>query len=42
MKKITDTPKKINFEIQKNTINYISSADLKKYLDIAGKFISEI
>lgn len=41
MKKLTDTSKKINFEIQKNTINYISSADLKKYLDIAGKFISE-
>ena len=40
MKKITDS-NKTNFEVQSNTINYISEADLKKYLDVAGKFISD-
>lgn len=40
MKKITDS-NKTNFEVQSNTINYISAADLKKYLDVAGKFISD-
>ena len=40
MKKITDS-NKTKFEVQSNTINYISEADLKKYLDIAGKFISD-
>ena len=41
MKKITEGKQKVNFEIQDNTINYISSAELKKYLDVAGKFLSE-
>ena len=40
MKKITDS-NKTNFEVQSDTINYISEADLKKYLDVAGKFISD-
>lgn len=40
MKKITES-KKVNFEVQSNTINYISVPDLKKYLEVAGKFISE-
>jgi len=41
MKKITEGASKVNFEVQKNTINYISEADLKKYLDVAGNFLSE-
>jgi len=41
MKKLTEGKQKINFEIQKNSINYISEADLKKYLDVAGKFLSD-
>lgn len=41
MKKITEGKQKVNFEIQKDSINYISEADLKKYLEIAGKFLSE-
>jgi len=32
--------KKSILDIQDGTINYISSDDLKKYLDIAGKFLS--
>lgn len=42
MKKITEAVKsKINFEVQDNTINYISVTELKKYLEVAGRFISE-
>ena len=41
MKKITEGASKVNFEVQKNTINYISEDDLKKYLDVAGNFLSE-
>ena len=41
MKKITEAASKVKFEIQDDTINYISAAELKKYLDVAGKFLSE-
>ena len=41
MKKITDSKSKVKLEIPKNSINYISKEDLKKYLDVADKFLSE-
>lgn len=41
MKKITEKPKKLNLELQDNTINYINENDLKKYLEIADRFLSE-
>ena len=42
MKKFTETKKgKADLNIQPNTINYINADDLKTYLSIAGKFISD-
>lgn len=42
MKKFTETKKgKTGLDIQPDTINYISADDLKTYLSIAGKFISD-
>ena len=42
MKKFTETKKgKIGLNIQPNPINYISADDLKTYLSVAGKFISD-
>lgn len=41
MKKISESPKKLNLPLQENTINYIGEADLKKYLDVANKFLSD-
>ena len=38
---IIDEARKDKLEIQDDTINYISAADLRKYLEIAGKFISD-
>jgi RNA polymerase sigma factor (sigma-70 family) len=40
MKKLTEA-KKNTFDLQDNTINFINAADLKKYLEIADKFISD-
>ena len=39
MKKITEAVSKVKFEIQDDTINYISSAELKKYLEVASKIM---
>lgn len=42
MKKFTETKKgKTGLDIQPDTINYISADDLKTYLSVAGKFISD-
>ena len=41
MKKITDSKVKLNFEVPENTLNYIGEEDLKKYLTVADKFLSE-
>ena len=41
MKKITEAVSKTNLEIPKDSINYISADDLKKYLEVTDKFISE-
>ena len=40
MRKFTEKKEKATLEIQADTINYISAADLEKYLNIASKFIS--
>ncbi len=41
MKTISEAKTKAKFEIQDNTINYISAAELKKYLEITDRFISD-
>ena len=41
MKKITEAISKVKLEIPKDSINYISADDLKKYLEVTEKFISE-
>ena len=41
MKKITEAVNKANLEIPKDSMNYISADDLKKYLEVTEKFISE-
>lgn len=43
MKKLTESVNnsKPKFKVQENSINYISVPDLKKYLEVADKFISE-
>ena len=41
MKKISESIKKPNFKIQDNSINYIGVSDLKKYLEVTDRFISD-
>lgn len=42
MKKVTDSlNNRQKFKIPENSINYINATDLKKYLDVANKFISD-
>ena len=41
MKKITEAISKVKLEIPKDSINYINADDLKKYLEVTEKFISE-
>lgn len=41
MRKLTQQTSKFNLDLQKDTINYISAEDLKKYLDVANNFLSE-
>ena len=41
MKKITESKAKPKFQIPEGSINYISSPDLKKYLEVTDRFISD-
>ena len=41
MKKITEAKVKVKFQIPEGSINYISAAELKKYLEVTNRFISD-